>query len=377
MLFLSYVLSLILTMGTSGATVPAPDPGDAAAEIAAIAEGLAGTQLSASSTSGASPVPHEGPLAPSDAMGSARVATRDTATKTSAAKTSAAKTKKTKKATRAARARAAKVARASRPTPPPAPTPSTDEYNRANPPVQTPFMVASFNALGSSHTDGKKPQRKGYAHSTTRMRNAVALFNTRNLDVIALQEFQPPQKAAFTAAAGTSFGLYVQGANAVAWRTSKFEFVTAATLPVPYLGGTPTPMPIVLLKSITTGQEMVFISVHNPADARGPAQHWRNAAVAQELEYLRYLRSTPRPVPMFLLGDMNDRERFFCPITATGDMHSASGGSNVNGTCVHPPYRGVNWVTGSTGVTFSRFLVNTSPVTRRLSDHPLVIAQAG
>ena len=337
MSFLAYLLSAVLTLGISGAGAPVPTPTDPALEATTVA-GLDGSA-------------HPGRVLAHKAKKSAdRVRARRAAAR-----------KATRRATRRDAATAA----------------SDAEYARRNPAVENPFTVATFNALGSSHTDGRRPQRRGYAHSTARIRRALTAFDQYGLDVIGLQEFQGPQNRAFKDAAGGSYAVHVQGANAVAWRASRFELVATSTLSVPYFGGAPTAMPVVLLRDRTTAQEALFISVHNPADARGNAQKWRDAAVARELEYVRYARSIPAPIPVFLLGDMNDRERFFCPITATGDLHSASGGSNTPGRCTHPTFRGVDWVTGSTGVRFSQFRVDTSVVRRRISDHPLVMARAG
>jgi endonuclease/exonuclease/phosphatase family metal-dependent hydrolase len=248
---------------------------------------------------------------------------------------------------------------------------------RRNPAVEDPFTVATVNARGHSHTapGGNKPR---FADSLARTRWAARLFDKHALDVVALQEFEPEQQRAFLARAGQTYGFHGPRANGVAWRLSKFELVSTTALTVPYFYGKPVPMPVVRLRSTTTGQEMVFISVHNPADARGPAQRWRNIAVQRELAYVTALRAEADPVPVFLLGDMNDQRRFFCPITATGVIRAAAGGSNRNGRCVTPTgFRGIDWITATRGVAFSSHEVVRSRLVEKSTDHPLVVARAG
>lgn len=251
----------------------------------------------------------------------------------------------------------------------------------AKPRVQAPFTIATFNALGDSHTVKGGNKAHKYTDSTTRTRWTKELFNTYALDVIGLQEFQRIQQQTFLRMAGDTYGHFGSGANSVVWRKSKFEFVNGIFISVPYFGGAPTPMPVVRLRSTETGQEMVFLSVHNPADARGPAQHWRNAAVAKELAYIQNLWDTATPedprVPVFLLGDMNDGAEFFCPITATNLMRAAAGGSHTAAGCVMPPFGGVDWITGTKGARFSGFQVIRTPKVERTTDHPLIIARVG
>lgn len=248
-----------------------------------------------------------------------------------------------------------------------------------NPPVEAPFTIASFNALGYGHT-APGGNRKGWADGYTRTRWAIRALTGHGVDVVGLQEFQPEQHAAFLKNAGGAFGVHRVGANAVAWRLSAFSFVSATTVTIPYFGGVPTPQPVVRLRSTVSGQEVVVISVHNPADARGPAQRLRNIATANETAYVAALRAEKPRVPIFMTGDMNDREEFFCPFTESRVMRAAAGGTHTTkNECVYPPTRahGVDWVFGSKGVTFSGYVVDRSSLVARASDHPLIVAEAG
>lgn len=297
----------------------------------------------------------------------------------------------TKQDRRDARAKARAVARARRagernhPAPGQAGTSEPAETDPApqppvvkNPPVQSPFTLASFNALGYGHT-APGGNRKGWADGYTRTRWAIRALNLHHVDVVGLQEFQPEQHAEFTKNTAGTFAVHRVGANAVAWRTSAFAFVSAATVTIPYFGGVPTPQPVVRLRSTVSGQEVVVISVHNPADARGPAQRLRNIATANEVAYIDALRAITPRVPIFMTGDMNDREEFFCPFTASGVMRAAAGGSHTSAGCTYPSTRahGVDWIFGSKGVTFSGYTVDRSRLVSRTSDHPLVVTKVG
>jgi hypothetical protein len=252
------------------------------------------------------------------------------------------------------------------------------ELAKNRPPVQAPFKVATFNALGHSHTVRHGNKSGHFAGSATRTKLAIQIFDDNALDVIGVQEFEKPQVHYFFEHAGGTYGFYGPRHNGVAWRHSKFHFVAAVDFPVPYFHGDRVPMPAVQLRSKETGQEMVFISVHNPADARGPAQKWRDLAVEKERHFVNTLWNSSPRVPVFLLGDMNDRERFFCSITSTHLLHAAAGGSNIHGSCERPTgFSGIDWILGTPGVDFTNFRVIRDKMVARATDHPLVVAQAG
>lgn len=114
-----------------------------------------------------------------------------------------------------------------------------------------------------------------------------------------------------------------------------------------------------------------MINVHNPADVHGPAAKWRAEAIARERTVIARERAAGYPV--FLVGDLNDREEAFCGVADGGLMVSASGGSNA-GACQPPKNMNIDWIFG-TGAAFSGYLVDQSPQ-GRTSDHPYVEAVA-
>ena len=242
------------------------------------------------------------------------------------------------------------------------------------------FVVASLNALGDSHT-----RRGGHAafmaSGVTRTRHAVSLLRRYGIDVVGLQEMQPAQHREFRRSAGKQFGMYPgpgrrpRNHNTIAWRTSTFDFVSGRMVGITYMKGRKAPVPVVRLRHRATGQHIFVVSAHNAPGRFPSAQRLRNMALNQEVALTnRLLRSG---IPVFLTGDMNDRERFFCPYTRRTPMKAAAGGSN-GGRCQPPPGRiaRVDWIFGSRDVRFSGYRFIKSPLVRRTTDHPLVLARA-
>lgn len=254
---------------------------------------------------------------------------------------------------------------------PPAPiTPTPMEPAR---PTFT-IVVGSWNTLGASHTEGRGCNRCHLPDSAARMTPTVQAINRHGLDVIGLQEFQPGQQAMFKARM-PGWAVYANADNAVAWNTSTFEFVDATAFTIPYFGGNPRQMPSVRLRHRATGREIAVLSVHNPADVRGPAQRWRDRAVATEASVANGL--TAADVPVFLTGDMNDRATFFCHITAASTLIASAGGSRTADSCTPPARMDVDWILGSAAhVTFTAHVSDDGPDVDFASDHPLIVATA-
>ena len=249
--------------------------------------------------------------------------------------------------------------------------------------TQPEFTVASFNVLGHSHTQpgGRVP---AYASGPSRMATTVGILRARGVDVVGFQELQRPQMDAFVRQTGGDFAIFPTPGdrqrnkqNAVAWRTSEFTLVDARTVPMPYFKGNRVPKPLVKLRHNDTGLEMYVMTVHNPASVRrvGDQSRWRAAATAQQIGLTRQLLA--EGVPVLMTGDMNERERYFCAYTASGQMKAAAGGSN-DGACRPPPasLARIDWVFGSNDVEFTGYELIRTPDVRRSSDHPLVLAEA-
>ncbi|CAI9404311.1 endonuclease/exonuclease/phosphatase family protein [Nocardioides sp. T2.26MG-1] len=238
------------------------------------------------------------------------------------------------------------------------------------------FVIASFNVLGASHTDGRH-RHHGFDRSEVRLPRAIKALRRASADVVGLQEFQRSQRDRFVARVGKEWGVYSTYTrntdNSVAWRTDRFAFVEGWSARVPYFHGRMRKMPIVALRSRPTGRVIYVMNVHNPADSHGDASAWRRRATFIERRVTSRLTEELQ-APVFLTGDMNDRAEFFCPFTEIGVMQSFLGGSNpVGGPCLPPP-AGIDWIFGNRYVEFSAPLVDRSWLVTAASDHPLVSA---
>ncbi len=239
----------------------------------------------------------------------------------------------------------------------------------------TQFTVTSFNVLGASHTAGG---RRGFGSAASRMRTTVGLFRYHNVSVAGLQEFQASQLAMFNSLTGGSFGVYpgmslgnqpVQ--NSIVWRTADWTLVRAQSTPIPYFRRR-VPMPQVLLRNNRTGREVWFANFHNPADKYGAAQGARNTATAIEASLVRSFVAGGHPV--IVTGDMNERESFFCRISAAAPLHGANGAYRSGSSCRNASRTAVDWILGTTSVQFSNYALDESTVSRRISDHYMIRA---
>ena len=207
------------------------------------------------------------------------------------------------------------------------------------------------------------------------MRGAIALLDRYGVEVVGLQELQRSQKEALVRLAGDRYAVYSPPGdteNSIAWRRDRWAFVSADTIPVPYFGGNIRDKPVVRLRSLDSGQDAIFVNVHNPANVRGNAARFRAEAVRRELATMRTL-ATQYDVPAFLTGDFNERSKAFCRLTAGGTLTSPAGGSHA-GRCTPPRYNGIDWIFG-TQPNWAGYSVVKTPKQTATSDHPLVLAR--
>src|SRR5699024_2147599 len=100
---------------------------------------------------------------------------------------------------------------------------------------------------------------------------------------------------------------------------------------------------------------------------------FRNAATEREIALFNRLES--EGIPQFVTGDMNERAEYYCKVTARTALEAAAGGSN-SGSCRAPRPTPIDWIFGSPGVAVSKYRVDRSPLVRRTTDHPVMVAQA-
>jgi endonuclease/exonuclease/phosphatase family metal-dependent hydrolase len=244
----------------------------------------------------------------------------------------------------------------------------------------TSFRVSSFNVLGYDHTM-KGAQKRGYANGKLRMKWGVQLLKAHHVDVVGLQEFQPQQYDKWASKASGAYDMfpgYIDTVgflrNSIAWRKDKFRLVTSSWLKLPYFHGEVLRMPVVLLQSLQTGQQIYFMNFQNPADVRGNAMKWRLIGQRLQIALVNQLRDSNH-LPIVWTGDMNAKRQVFCRVTKQAAMVSASGGYRSEASCKPPSGMVVDWIFGSQ-VQFSDYLQDRSRKVVRTTDHHLLVTDA-
>ena len=253
---------------------------------------------------------------------------------------------------------------------------------KEQPPGATAFRLSSFNLLGAGHT-APGGDRKGWASGSTRMKWATQIIDQNSIDVVGFQEMQQPQFDKFKEIDGSTFGIFpgdklttAAMANSIAWRKDQFTLLRSETIQIPYFDGNLIRMPYVLLQNRATGQQAWFFNSHNPADAHGPAQKWRDQAVKKEIDLVNGLREQYPDTPVFVTGDMNDREPFFCPVVANTDLESANGGTSDADGCTLTTPSHVDWVMGTSDVNFTGYTDLHDALVQKTTDHFVIMGDA-
>lgn len=230
------------------------------------------------------------------------------------------------------------------------------------------FNMSSFNVLGNSHTTahGNKP---GKASGVQRMHTTVHKILANKVDVVGFQELQHVQANEFLKGTHGKYGLFPKTGdteNAIAWNKEKFKLVKHKTINIPYFNGHKRKMPIVILEDKKTGQRMIFTNFHNPADtARFHHQEkWRDRATAIETKMVRRLEKSTG-LPVFMTGDMNEKQETFNKITHGTNLHAAHGSRHQVG---------IDHMYGGPRAHFSRYVSDHSKQIKYASDHPMLRA---
>jgi hypothetical protein len=242
------------------------------------------------------------------------------------------------------------------------------------------FSVASFNVLGASHTRGPG-RRKGYAGAEARLPAQLDMLAAKNISVAGLQEFQYPQVSQLRNRTGDAWGIWPGtqlgnwlADNSIIWRTDQWTAVETTTVDVPYFGGRMTAMPYVLLEHLESERRVWFANFHNPANVAGDARGHRARAVQIEAALVKELSADGTPV--IVTGDMNDRAEFACPFASASGMYSPNGAEARESGCALPAKMDVDWIFGTRDLEFSGYQSDASARDRKLSDHPLITADA-
>jgi Endonuclease/Exonuclease/phosphatase family len=242
------------------------------------------------------------------------------------------------------------------------------------------FTLSSFNVLGSSHT----PAGGKWAPGTTRIKWVTRLLTRYTVDVVGFQEMQGDQLTKFLDLSQGSYAVYPgfelreqDSDNSIAWRTDMWDLVKSSTVEIPYFDGNLRPMPVVLLRNKATGITAYFANFHNPATNRQhPHQgRYRKQAITDEIALANQLRKTG--VPVFITGDMNERDPVYCRMTGETRLKAARGGTNKAGVCDAGRPRAVDWIFGTKRLTFDNYIEDRSKLLLKTSDHPMIVTGVG
>lgn len=233
------------------------------------------------------------------------------------------------------------------------------------------FKIATFNVLATQHT-APGGQRASWPASSWRSGQTVGLIKNHGADIVGMQEVKSDQLNAITG--GTGFRAYSGGGetdNSIIYNPSMFEFVSGDSFQVWFMSRNRS-QTVVRLRHKASRREFYVINMHPSAGHGGVYASSRNAAFNTVVGYVNRLKS--EGVPIFLVGDMNDRENFYCRVIPSTGLIAAQGGGGTCGSA--PRMRPVDWVTGWGHVSFGGYVDDFSSESRHISDHPFVSATA-
>ena len=241
------------------------------------------------------------------------------------------------------------------------------------------FVISSFNILGSTHTANGSRER--FAEGPVRARNVAPLLAHHGVEIVGFQEMQNNQRDVIASMLGDRFAFYPgasmserESVNSIAWDTTRWEAVDSQVVDIPYFYGNIRKMPVVKLQNRTNDAQIWVGNFHNPADANGPAEQWRDRAQQIQVQLANDLIEADG-VPVLFTGDFNEREDVFCAFVGQTPLTAADGGSVEGGVCRPPSPTYIDWVFGS-GVTWLSHLADKGPAVFRTTDHPMIVVHA-
>lgn len=243
------------------------------------------------------------------------------------------------------------------------------------PPAPMTFKIGSFNVLGSQHTRAGG-SKAGWPDAPARTAGTAELMRKHGVHILGTQELQDDQlrdlqnRTGMAAYPGFAWGA-AETDNSILWNPGMFEMVSGSKFTITFMGR-PRPQPIVRLRHLATGREFYVVNTHPSAGDGRYATERRNGQVAL-VNVVNDLKATGLPV--LVTGDMNDREAFYCNVVPAAGLTASNGGSYGSGCQPPPEPIPVDWVVGS-GAAWSGYWRDTTPVTRKISNHFFISATA-
>ncbi len=237
------------------------------------------------------------------------------------------------------------------------------------------LTIGSFNVLGSQHT-APGGDRDNFPPASTRSVGAANRMADHGVDILGTQELQDDQlrtlqaRTGMAAYPGFEWGV-AETDNSILYDAGRFEFVSGERFIIPFMGR-PRPQPILRLRERATGREFYVVNTH-PSAHDGRYLVERRQGQATLVSIVNNLKASGLPV--LVTGDMNDREIFYCNVVPKAGLSASNGGSYSAGCRPPPGPVAVDWVVGS-GVSWSGYRRDTTPVTTRISDHFFISAVA-
>jgi hypothetical protein len=240
------------------------------------------------------------------------------------------------------------------------------------------FEMATLNMLGSNHTV-KGGDKGGWPAASWRTAEAAAYLKATGAQIIGTQEDKPDQltdltsRLGYDAYPGNSLGGTFSGNNSILWDPSRFQMVSATYFWITFMSGQHQ-QPVVLFKDIATGREFYMVNMHVSAHDDPHDTATRYAGYATAVAYIN-AKLKPTGLPVFITGDMNDREPFVSRVLDPTGFHAAVYGSACK-TCFTGGRLAVDWIAATPEVTWTGFDANGVMQDRHISDHFLVSAHA-
>lgn len=229
--------------------------------------------------------------------------------------------------------------------------------------------VLTWNILGASHTDPARGEHyvKKWAPWDKRVEAQAKAILASGASLGGLQECQAVQQKrlkellppTYRWAVGT-----VSRDNWIYWDSKTWRKIGKTRIvKVPYFGGKEKGMPLILLQHRKTKKRVWVLNCHNPANAKGPAQQYRDEAVRREAAALKAALAEDATVKDFLLlGDFNDPLAEVLKLVQ--ETYPGAHGVGAN----------VDHILARHRTDLSKAVV-TRPSSGKASDHPMVVSR--